>query len=377
MKQTGLLIVEQETDYLAGALNLEKLMPDRNWKSYTPMVEKQHDYNFDTMSCTSFSVLSWIEYWIKYLIEKGIATKEHVEELKKLGFMDKGEFNASDRWLAIMSGTTKYGNYHQKVIDTVRHVGLIPEKDLPFSGKNWDEYHNPKVITEEMKKKALRFKELFEIFYEKATGQVNENLGDSLEYSPLLGAVPYPATHAVVLPSPNYIFDTYKPFLYERQVPVHYSFRGVVKVKPLGQNGTPEQTLPYVEITRTKSDTEQTTSILEAYNNGAKFTCKTLELGWRNNLKNISCIPTGTYKVKWNFSPRFLKYTYELQAVSGRSGIRIHSANYFYQLNGCIALGSDLLDINKDERLDVTNSKITMKAFENFMGRKEFTLKIV
>lgn len=53
---------------------------------------------------------------------------------------------------------------------------------------------------------------------------------------------------------------------------------------------------------------------------GATFQCKTLELK--------KCIPDGTYKVKWTFSPRFMKYTYELQNVKGYTGIRIHSGNY-------------------------------------------------
>ena len=40
-----------------------------------------------------------------------------------------------------------------------------------------------------------------------------------------------PGTHAVALPTPNYIFDTYEPFLYERQLPIHYFLKGVVKLK--------------------------------------------------------------------------------------------------------------------------------------------------
>jgi hypothetical protein len=63
---------------------------------------------------------------------------------------------------------------------------------------------------------------------------------------------------------------------------------------------------------------------------------KTLERPWKDNKPNISCIPAGSYIVKWTFSPRMLKYTYEVTGVPNRSGIRIHVANYFNELLGCI-----------------------------------------
>jgi len=175
----------------------------------------------------------------------------------------------------------------------------------------------------------------------------------------------------------------WKPY-YKNEEPyaLNGNFEAAFKIlKPymalFAQNGDLNPVTSYIEITRTFSDSNQNTGILEAYNNSAKFTCKTLELAWKNNLPNVSCIPKGTYKVRWTFSPRFLRYTYEIQGVPGRSGIRIHPANYFYQLNGCIALGNNLVDINGDGKLDTVNSKITVTAFEQFMNKKEFTLKIV
>ena len=29
------------------------------------------------------------------------------------------------------------------------------------------------------------------------------------------------------------------------------------------------------------------------------FECKTLELEWKNNARNISCLPAGFFKIKW------------------------------------------------------------------------------
>ncbi|MEI6580793.1 MAG: DUF5675 family protein [bacterium] len=131
---------------------------------------------------------------------------------------------------------------------------------------------------------------------------------------------------------------------------------------------------PTVTITRQPTQTRETLGTLVANNGGATLTCKTLELPDKNNIADISCIPKGTYQVKWTFSPRLLKFTYEIQNVPKRSGIRFHSANYYFQLNGCIALGSGFADINGDGTLDVVNSRATIDSFNRFMNKQQFTL---
>jgi hypothetical protein len=127
-----------------------------------------------------------------------------------------------------------------------------------------------------------------------------------------------------------------------------------------------------VTLTRTEYTGKQTLGFLQL---GA-FKCKTLERAWKNNERNISCIPKGEYVVKWTFSPKFMRYTYEIQNVPNRSGIRIHVANYWYQINGCIALGSGFSDINSDGELDVINSKNTITQLEQLLNKESFTLII-
>ena len=67
---------------------------------------------------------------------------------------------------------------------------------------------------------------------------------------------------------------------------------------------------------------------------------------------------------------------YLVKDVPGRSGIRIHSANFASQLLGCISLGSDFMDINKDGLKDVVNSRDTVKNFEAIMKGQPFKLII-
>ena len=65
------------------------------------------------------------------------------------------------------------------------------------------------------------------------------------------------------------------------------------------------------------------------------------------------------------YSNRFKKKLWEIKGVSNRSECKFHSANYWFQLNGCIALGLSLKDINNDCYNDVTSSKKALKSFHS------------
>lgn len=94
----------------------------------------------------------------------------------------------------------------------------------------------------------------------------------------------------------------------------------------------------------------------------------TLERGWRDNKSNISCVPEGSYDLKLEYSPRFKKDLWELYGVPNRSECKFHAANYWRQLNGCIALGSEHTDIDGDGDPDVKSSRIVMKEFHKLMS---------
>jgi hypothetical protein len=115
-------------------------------------------------------------------------------------------------------------------------------------------------------------------------------------------------------------------------------------------------------INRYDHDDKQTIGQLFLLGENDKIIAKwdSLELPWLNNQRRISCIPLGTYKCKQHRSPKFGR-TLWLQDVPNRSEILIHSGNYHTQILGCILIGKDLKDINKDGYLDVTRSRVAMK----------------
>ena len=90
------------------------------------------------------------------------------------------------------------------------------------------------------------------------------------------------------------------------------------------------------------------------------FECCTLELPFKANLRNVSCIPPGEYKTTPRSSEKY-KQHYLVENVMLRDYILIHPANYYTQLRGCIAVGYDFYDINADGEHDLTHSRRTMK----------------
>ena len=130
-----------------------------------------------------------------------------------------------------------------------------------------------------------------------------------------------------------------------------------------------------------KSDKE-TLGVLITEETNEIFVCKSLELAWKGNQSNISCIPAGEYICKWTRSVHLSQlkgedvFTYQVFDVPEREGIRIHSANYFTQIQGCVALGSALKDINSDGQLDAVHSGETVAKFAEIMNHEDFKLII-
>ena len=70
--------------------------------------------------------------------------------------------------------------------------------------------------------------------------------------------------------------------------------------------------------------------------NGEKL-CSTIELPWKNNVSQISCIPEGKYGLRKRYSQKF-GWHLLLMDVPGRELILIHPANNaITELKGCIA----------------------------------------
>ncbi len=105
----------------------------------------------------------------------------------------------------------------------------------------------------------------------------------------------------------------------------------------------------------------------------------TVELPWRDNQTNISCIPPGTYLAKIRKTHTNdavgLDVAYELQDVEGRANIQIHVANYPRDVRGCIGLGMARAHVGG--RYMVTRSRDAIKSFYALMEGAPFLLEVV
>jgi len=112
-------------DYRFGAISSPILQENGQWDDFLPEVELQRKNGVETMACTSFGTLNCVETLLKRLF--------HIED------------NYSERYTAILSGTTRNGNSPHKVAQTIRHFGLINEVDLPFDNSvvSWETFYTP------------------------------------------------------------------------------------------------------------------------------------------------------------------------------------------------------------------------------------------
>jgi len=111
------------------------------------------------------------------------------------------------------------------------------------------------------------------------------------------------------------------------------------------------------------------------------FECKTLELPWRDNQPQISCIPAGTYDVEIRLSNKYGRI-YWVRKVPNRTYILIHSGNYAgdeskgfkTHVMGCILLGKTMGFLGGQRA--VLNSRITVRAFMEELNYEPFQLRI-
>lgn len=94
--------------------------------------------------------------------------------------------------------------------------------------------------------------------------------------------------------------------------------------------------------------------------------CCTLELPWKGNIRQVSCIPVGDYQVKKTIARKtngglLIPETFEVMDVPDRSGILFHVGNTPADTNGCILLGDSFGYIKGAPA--VLGSKIAFASF--------------
>lgn len=221
------LIQPKVGDYKEGDGNLmvrsnRSLATD--WTPYVPKGERQSGNGFETDDCTAFAYTNVVEVQFKYFKNKLPITV--LKFLSDNGYLDEnGDLNCSDRALGSMAGTTSEGNSLNKVAETARTKGLVPESLWPTVFTNYDDYYKP--LPQNLLDLGMKFLEYFELPYRQV-------FSNDVSAAPLYVALctcggwnnPEPppiawcnagnaTNHCVcLLKTNNYrVFDSYSPFV--------------------------------------------------------------------------------------------------------------------------------------------------------------------
>ena len=240
---TGLREGNRPTDYFAG-VNSPIEHEDRNtignWYQFLGRPERQSTKIFDRMACTNYSGTNCVDSQINWMLKNNLLTDRTVQWLEDNRFIIDGLFESSDRFSAVMSGTTKKGNWFYEVWDSFRkHAdgsgdGVVPELAFPDSEDfTWEEYYQgPPQAIKDLGKEFLKYFEIKYEFVGKVEGEDKiDTLARALRHAPLqvgistcpdwnsnsIGSCDSTPNHAVMLynirDDGSYdIYDHYDPF---------------------------------------------------------------------------------------------------------------------------------------------------------------------
>lgn len=200
------------TEWTFGAFSQPSLatIPIEDRDLYLPRGEIQRGVE-DFQDCATRSPHNQLEAQFTYLYQNGLLTKENTLWLEEKGYVTEDMVEFSDRFTAILSGTTRNGNSLKAPLESIRKNGLIPKKVLPKNASfTWAQYHDPSKITAEMKALGKEFAKRFTINYEQVYAvHFTEALKDDLvgvggyawpfPENGVYKRVNYPFNHAFVL----------------------------------------------------------------------------------------------------------------------------------------------------------------------------------
>ena len=111
-----------------------------------------------------------------------------------------------------------------------------------------------------------------------------------------------------------------------------------------------------IELLLVRDTFSENSTLGELSLNGVRI-CDTLENPWKDNIRNISCIPEGEYDVRLRYPRESGTRDYLhllIKGVPDRSYVLVHIGNFVHQTKGCVLVG---LSSSQDV---VNNSKLAM-----------------
>jgi hypothetical protein len=143
-------------------------IPEELRDIYLPAGELQYGKE-DFSDCASRSPHNHLEAQLNYLYINNLLTYENKRWFEDQGYVNgSGYIELSDRFTAILSGTTRQGNSLKAPLESIRKNGVIPKSMLPaHPSMTFDQYHDASKITKAMRDLGIEFTRRFTVNYEQ------------------------------------------------------------------------------------------------------------------------------------------------------------------------------------------------------------------
>lgn len=138
-------------------------------ENWLPAGELQYDSQADFTDCASRSPVNHYEALFTYHYQHDMlpANKQWLQDN---GYVYGGRVTFSDRFIAILSGTTREGNSLKAPLETIRTRGLIPKQTLPkLDTMSFDDYYRVSDIVPAMTDLGLEFLKRFTLNYDQVS----------------------------------------------------------------------------------------------------------------------------------------------------------------------------------------------------------------
>lgn len=188
-----------------------------NWLPFSPTNEWQSGKWGDKDICVTEANHQSHEVSMTQQISIGNIPQTHLDFLKQNGYFDaNGKINFSERFSAILNGTTDQGNSLNNVAQCTRVYGLIPESLLPNDQTlTWDQFFDKTKITQAMLDLGKKFLFYFAPTYQwivtgatDPTTLVETQLGNGILVAPLQIAGPVCPTWSATIVEPCGLYAT-------------------------------------------------------------------------------------------------------------------------------------------------------------------------
>jgi hypothetical protein len=142
-------------------------IPNDVREDYLPKGEVQRGKE-DFMDCATRAPINEMETKFNWLLRTNKLLPENKQWLLDNGYISGNSIEFSDRYISVLSGTTREGNSMITPLQTIHTYGLIPKKLLPKEDwMTFDDYQDKTKVTNDLVKLGQEFIKRFTINYER------------------------------------------------------------------------------------------------------------------------------------------------------------------------------------------------------------------